>query len=166
MGTINRAMNLVTSAAPGLLGGPGRRRVRVRRGTKAQHGGSRGLIHPLPLPSQGGGMIGVDWIAGLQTTAGRFDMIQKHVDLLSESGKVHAVPTRATATAAMISGDYSRQVPSLLRRVSRHAVGRSRPQVHELLGVVIAQGLRQGCPSSAQRIARTPTPKSSGPTAP
>jgi hypothetical protein len=43
-------------------------------------------------------MIGVDWIAGLPTTAGGFDMIQNHVDLLS--GKVHAVPTRTTATAA------------------------------------------------------------------
>ena len=42
-------------------------------------------------------MIGVDWIAGLPTTAGGFDMIQNHVDLLS--GKVHAVPTRASATA-------------------------------------------------------------------
>jgi hypothetical protein len=66
--------------------------------TKAEHGGPRGLLHPLPLPSRRGGMIGVDWIAGLPTTAGGFDMIQNHVDLLS--GKVHAVPTRATATAA------------------------------------------------------------------
>ena len=66
--------------------------------TKAEHGGPRGLLHPLPLPSRRGGMIGVDWIAGLPTTEGGFDMIQNHVDLLS--GKVHAVPTRATATAA------------------------------------------------------------------
>ena len=43
-------------------------------------------------------MIGLDWIAGLPTTAAGFDMIQNHVDLLS--GKVHAVPTRSTATAA------------------------------------------------------------------
>jgi hypothetical protein len=43
-------------------------------------------------------MIGVDWITGLPTTAAGFDMIQNHVDL--RSGKVHAVPTRATATAA------------------------------------------------------------------
>ena len=66
--------------------------------TKAEHGGPRGLLHPLPLPSRRGGMIGVDWIAGLQTTEGWFDMIQNHVDLLS--GKVHAVSTRSTATAA------------------------------------------------------------------
>ncbi len=66
--------------------------------TKAEHGGPRGLIHPLPLPSRRGGMIGVEWIAGLPTTAAGFDMIQNHVDLLS--GKVHAVPTRSTATAA------------------------------------------------------------------
>ena len=65
---------------------------------KAEHGGPRGLLHPLPLPSRRGGMIGVDWIAGLPTTADGFDMIQNHVDLLS--GKVHAVPTRATATAS------------------------------------------------------------------
>ena len=65
---------------------------------KAEHGGPRGLLHPLPLPSRRGGMIGVDWIAGLPTTEGGFDMIQNHVDLMS--GKVHAVPTRATATAA------------------------------------------------------------------
>ena len=43
-------------------------------------------------------MIGVDWIAGLPMTTAGFDMIQNHVDLLS--GKVHAVPTRTTATAA------------------------------------------------------------------
>jgi hypothetical protein len=66
--------------------------------TKAEHGGPRGLLHPLPLPSRRGGMIGVDWIAGLPTTEGGFGMIRNHVDLLS--GKVHAVPTRATATAA------------------------------------------------------------------
>ena len=65
---------------------------------KAEHCGPRGLLHPLPLPSRRGGMLGVDWIAGLPTTAGGFDMIQNHVDLLS--GKVYAVPTRATATAA------------------------------------------------------------------
>jgi hypothetical protein len=66
--------------------------------TKAEHGGPRGLLHPLPLPSRRGGMIGVDWIAGLPRTEGGFNMIQNHVHLLS--GKVHAVPTRATATAA------------------------------------------------------------------
>jgi hypothetical protein len=66
--------------------------------TKAEHCGPRGLLRPLPLPTRRGGMIGVDWIAGLPTTADGFDMIQNHVDLLS--GKVHAVPTRATATAA------------------------------------------------------------------
>jgi hypothetical protein len=66
--------------------------------TKAEHGGPRGLLHPLALPSRHGGMIGVDWIAGLPTTAAGFDMIQNHVDLLS--GKVHVVPRRATATAA------------------------------------------------------------------
>ena len=65
---------------------------------KADHGGPRGLLHPLPLPSRRGGMIGVDWIAGLPTTEAGFDMIQNHVDLLS--GRVYAVPTRATATAA------------------------------------------------------------------
>ena len=66
--------------------------------TKAEHCGPRSLLHPLPLPSRRGGMIGVDRIAGLPTTAAGFDMIQNHVDLLS--GKVHAVPTRSTATAA------------------------------------------------------------------
>jgi hypothetical protein len=64
--------------------------------TKVEHGCPRGL-HPLPLPSRQGRMIGVDWIAGLPTTAGGFDMIQNHVNLLS--GKVHAFSTRATATA-------------------------------------------------------------------
>jgi hypothetical protein len=43
-------------------------------------------------------MIRVDWIAGLPTTGCGFDMIKNHVDLLS--GKVNAVPTRASATAA------------------------------------------------------------------
>jgi hypothetical protein len=52
----------------------------------------------VPLPSLHGRMIGVDWIAGLLTKEGWFNMIQNHVDLLS--GKVHAVPTCAMATAA------------------------------------------------------------------
>jgi hypothetical protein len=65
--------------------------------TKEEHGGPRGLIHPLPLPSLCGGTIGVDW---LQTTAVGFDMVQNHVDLPVLSGKVHAIPTRSTATAA------------------------------------------------------------------
>jgi hypothetical protein len=43
-------------------------------------------------------MIGVDWIEGLPTTAAGFDMIQNHANLLS--GKVHAVPTRPSATVA------------------------------------------------------------------
>ena len=50
-----------------------------------------------PLQSRSCVMIEVDWIAGLPTTQGRFDMIQNHVDLLS--GKVHAVPLRLSATA-------------------------------------------------------------------
>ena len=68
--------------------------------TKTEHSGPRCLrvLHPLPLPTLHGGMIGVDWIAGMPATAGWFDMIQNHVDLMS--GKVHAFPTRATATAA------------------------------------------------------------------
>ena len=70
----------------------------TRQRTKAEHCGPRGLIHPLPLPSRRGGMIGVYWIAGLPKTAAGFDLIQNHVDLLS--GKVHAVPTCSTATAA------------------------------------------------------------------
>jgi hypothetical protein len=35
------------------------------QGVKAEHGGPRRLLHPLPLPSRRGGMIGVDWIARL-----------------------------------------------------------------------------------------------------
>ena len=45
-------------------------------------------------------MIGVDWISesGLLTTKAGLDMVQSHVVLLS--GKVHVVPTSATAMAA------------------------------------------------------------------
>ncbi len=43
--------------------------------TKAEHGRPRSLLHPLPLPSRLGWMIGVDWIAGLPTTEGGFKMI-------------------------------------------------------------------------------------------
>ena len=81
----------------------------LRRGcqhTKAEHGGPRGLLRPLPLPSLRGGMIGLDWLDGLPTMAAGFDMIQNHVELLS--GKVHAAPTRSTATAmdaALITRD-------------------------------------------------------------
>ena len=65
---------------------------------KAEHVGPRGLLHPLPLPSRRGGVIGVDWLMGLPMTAAGFDQVQVHVDFLS--GKVHAVPTRATDSAA------------------------------------------------------------------
>ncbi len=65
---------------------------------KAEHGGTRVLLHPLPLPSRRGGMIGADWIAGLPTAAGGFDMIQNHVDLLS--GKVRRMLRRFFATCA------------------------------------------------------------------
>jgi hypothetical protein len=43
-------------------------------------------------------VIGVDWLVGLPMTASGCDQVQVHVDHLS--GKVHAVPTRATDTAA------------------------------------------------------------------
>ena len=93
----------VAGAACRPLGGLGRRRRRVRAlvpdvpAHKVEHGGPRGLLHPLPLPSRRGEMIRVDWISAPPTTAACFDMIQNHVDLLS--GKAHAVPTRSTATA-------------------------------------------------------------------
>ena len=48
--------------------------------TKAEHCCPRGLLHPLLLQSRSGGVIGVDWIAGLPTTPAGFDMIQNHVD--------------------------------------------------------------------------------------
>jgi hypothetical protein len=58
--------------------------------TKVEHCRSCCLLHPL----RRGCMIGVAWIAWLPTTEGWFNMMQDHVSLLS--GKVHAVPTRAT----------------------------------------------------------------------
>ncbi len=65
---------------------------------KVEHGGPRRLLHPLPIPSRRGGMRH-DW-GGLDRMVADdgVDMIQNHVGLLS--GKVHAVPSRATATSA------------------------------------------------------------------
>ena len=40
----------------------------------------------------------LDWLPGLRMTAAGFDQALAHVDPLS--GKAHAVPTRATDTAA------------------------------------------------------------------
>jgi hypothetical protein len=40
----------------------------------------------------------VDWLMGLPRTAKGFDQVQIHVDYLS--GKVHAVRTKSTDTAA------------------------------------------------------------------
>jgi transposase InsO family protein len=74
------------------------RTCEVCQHTKAEHVGPRGLLHPLPLPTRRGGVIGVDWLVGLPMTASGFDQVQVHVDHLS--GKVHAVPTRSTDTAA------------------------------------------------------------------
>ena len=76
------------------------RSCQVCQRTKAEHGGPRGLLHPLPelpLPSRPAGMMGADRIAGLPSTAAGFDMIHNHVRLLS--GKGHAVPTHSTATS-------------------------------------------------------------------
>ena len=72
-----------------------RRRLRsVLRGLPAHQGQPRwpALLQPLPLPSQRGGVIGVDWLL-----ASGFDQVQAQVDLLA--CKVHAVPTHATDTA-------------------------------------------------------------------
>jgi hypothetical protein len=66
--------------------------------TKADHVGPHGLLSSLPLPARRGCVIGVDWLVGLPMTASGFDQVRVHVDHLS--GKVHAVPTRATDTAA------------------------------------------------------------------
>ena len=87
------------------------RSCHTRHRTKAEHGGPRGLLHPLLLPSRRGCMIGVNWIVrladdGRSGRAAGFDIIQNHFNLLSVKG--HAVPTRSTATAtdaAMIIRD-------------------------------------------------------------
>ena len=129
--------------------------------TKAEHGGPRGLLHPLPLPSRRGGMIGVDWIAGLPTTAAGFDMIQNHVDLLS--GKVHAVPTGATAMAtdeAVIIRDICLRsgtgFPDVL------VVDHDAKFTSEVFRAFVKGW---GASSSARPTTRTPTPRWSGPTA-
>ena len=62
-GALRASQNWVAGAAPRLLGGSARRRRRVRAlvpDVPAHHGGARRLLHPLPLPSRHGGMIGVD----------------------------------------------------------------------------------------------------------
>ena len=64
---------------------------------KADHGGPRGLLHPLPPPSRRGGTLGLDFLCGLPRTADGFDQLFVVVDLLS--GKVHAVPCRSTDSA-------------------------------------------------------------------
>ena len=76
------------------------RSCEVCQRAKADHVDPRGLLHPLPLPSRRGGVIGpgVAWLLGLPMMASGFDQVQVHVDHLS--GKIHAVPTRATDTAA------------------------------------------------------------------
>jgi hypothetical protein len=124
---------------------------------------------PLSLASLRGGMIGLDWIAGLPTTAAGFDMIQNHVDLLS--GKVHAVPTRATATAA--------DAAAIIRNMCLRS-GDGFPDVlvvdHDSKFTSAFPSSRARCSapsprawarasSSARRTTRTPTPRWNGPTA-
>jgi hypothetical protein len=120
--------------------------------TKAEHCCPRGLLHPLQLPSRRGGMIGVDWIAGLPTTAAGFDMIQNHINLLS--GKVHAVPTRSTATAA--------DAAAIIRYLCLCSGDGDRSRVR-----FSAPSSRAGAraSSSARRTTRTPTLRWSKPTA-
>ena len=95
---------------------------------KAEHVGPRGLLHPLPLPTRRGGVIGVDWLMGLPRTAKGFDQVQVHVDYLS--GKVHAVPTKSTDTAAD-AAHHSRHGTSIWRWHTGRPGGGSRPKVHE-----------------------------------
>ena len=101
--------------------------VPALRHTKAEHSGSRELLHP--LPPRRGGMIEVYWIVGLPTTTAGFDIIQNHVDLQPKHPR-HAVPTRCVALdddedAAQDGrcADHSRYVPAILRRVPRRARG-------------------------------------------
>ena len=73
--------------------------------TKAEHGSPCGLLHPLPLPSLRCGIIGVDCIAGLPTTAACFDMIQNTSTCCQASlrqGACRPCALDATATDAAV----------------------------------------------------------------
>ena len=107
-------------------------------------------------------MIGVDWIAGLPTTAAGLDIIQNYVDLLS--GKLHAVPTHSTATAtdaAVIIRDMCLRsgtgFPDAL------VMDHDAKFTSEVFRAFVKSRARAS--SSARPTTRTPTPRWSGPTA-
>ena len=106
--------------------------------------GPRGLLHPLPLPSRRGGVIGVDWLLGLPMTAAGFDHVQVHVDHLFD--KVHPVPTRATDMAA----DASRIVLEMALRVGCGP----QPQVHERPVQEFMRRIGSSLPQKHQRQGR------------
>ncbi len=130
--------------------------------TKAEHVCPRCLLHSLPLPTRRGWVIGVDWLVGFPMTASGFDQVQVHVDHLSGSGKVHAVPTRSTDTAA----DAARIILEMALR--------SGDGVPDVLGITTpssrapcsgsSRGASARACSSVLRIIRTPTHGQSGST--
>ncbi len=78
------------------------------------------LLHPLPLPSRRGEMVGVDWISGLPTTAGGFYMTQNHADLLPGRARCMWSPLGRRRRRRMLAGiirDMCDIVRALLRRV-------------------------------------------------
>ena len=130
-----------------------------RTNLKVEHCCPRGLLYPL---SRSGGTIGVDWIAGLPTTAAGFNMIQNHVDPLSLAGKVHAVPTRSTVTAA----DAAAIIRDMCLRscdAFPDALVRLRARCSRLRQGL---GLVPHISAQARRITRTPTLRWSAPTVP
>ena len=87
------------------------RSSKVCQRTKANLRDPIGLLHPRPLPtgSRRGGVIGVDWPAGLPMTASGFDRFRAHVD--RPPSKVHAVPT-ASRTRRRRPSAWGRGVPA------------------------------------------------------
>ena len=164
----------VSGAAPRLLGGPGRPCRRVRAlvpDVPAHQGGAR---RPARAPSPAAAVAAQwnDWIAGLPTTVAGFDVIQNPVDLLS--GKVHAVPTRSTATA---TADAAVIIRDICLRSAGSGVGLADALVvdHDANFVAkftseseVFRAMSSACAcasSSARPTTRAPTPRRSGPAA-
>ncbi len=101
-------------------------------------------------------MIGMDWIAGLPTTEGWFDMTQNHVDLLS--GKVHAVGAMAIIRDMYLrSGDGPTAFPACSWWITT-------PSSRAMCSWPSPRAVARAS-SSARRTTRTPTPRWNAPKA-
>ena len=132
----------------------------VSRRTKADHAGPRGLLHPLPLPSRRGGVIGVDWLPGLPVTTGT----STRCGSTTSPGRSAPRPPAQRTRRRTRRGSSSRRPSARGMRFLPRAAGGPRPRVHERAARCSrsSRGASGRASSSARNTTRTATPRQNG----